>query len=53
LKLRRKFADEPAHGQFCCDVVPLTSGKICVGDKVQVLERIPDEFKQGPLPPVA
>lgn len=53
LRLRRKFADEPAHGQFCCDVIPLTSGKICVGDKIQILERIPDEFKQGPLPPLA
>ncbi|CAO0803323.1 unnamed protein product [Mucor circinelloides] len=53
LKLRRKFADEPTEGQFCCDVVPLTSGKIRVGDKIQVLERIPEEYKQGPLPPVA
>lgn len=53
LKLRRQFADEPNQGQFCCDVVPLTSGKICVGDKIQVLERIPEDYKQGPLPPVA
>ncbi|KAI8639705.1 hypothetical protein BD408DRAFT_420955 [Parasitella parasitica] len=53
LKLRRQFSDEPSQGQFCCDVVPLTSGKICVGDKIQILERIPEEFKQGPLPPLA
>lgn len=53
LKIRRKFADEPSDGQFCCDVVPLTSGKIRVGDTVQVLERIPDAYKQGPLPPTA
>ncbi|KAI8081133.1 MOSC N-terminal beta barrel domain-containing protein [Thamnidium elegans] len=53
LKLRRRFIDEPKDGQFCCDVVPLTAGKIRVGDKVEVLERIPEEYKQGPLPATA
>jgi uncharacterized protein YcbX len=49
LKIRRQFKDEPGQGQFCCDVVPLTSGKICVGDAVQVLERIPKEYQQFPI----
>ncbi|KAI8064283.1 MOSC N-terminal beta barrel domain-containing protein [Gilbertella persicaria] len=53
LKIRRRFVDQPNHGQFCCDVVPLTTGKIRVGDRVEVLERIPEEYKQGPLPPTA
>lgn len=53
LKTRRQFAEEPNLGQFCCDVVPLTAGKIRVGDKVKVLERIPEAFKQGPLPVTA
>ncbi|KAI8971441.1 MOSC N-terminal beta barrel domain-containing protein [Mycotypha africana] len=53
LKLRRQFVDEPNQGQFCCDVIPLTSGKIRVGDKVKVLERIPEEYKQESLPPLA
>ena len=48
--MRRQFAEELNQGRFCCDVVPLTSGKIRVGDAVQVLERIPEQFKQGPLP---
>lgn len=51
LRLTREFKDEPGRGQFCVDVAPLTSGKICVGDKVHVLERIPEKFKQKPLPP--
>ncbi|KAG0735638.1 hypothetical protein G6F16_009443 [Rhizopus arrhizus] len=49
LKIRRQFKDEPGQGQFCCDVVPLTSGKICVGDTIQVLERIPKEYQQFPI----
>jgi uncharacterized protein YcbX len=53
LKLRRSFADSPKDGVFCCDVVPLTSGTIRVGDKVEVLERIPEQYKQSPLPPAA
>ncbi|OBZ90547.1 Molybdenum cofactor sulfurase [Choanephora cucurbitarum] len=50
LKMTRKFAEEPNDGQFCCDVVPLTTGKIRVGDRVEVLERIPQEYRCGPLP---
>ncbi|KAI8389341.1 MOSC N-terminal beta barrel domain-containing protein [Blakeslea trispora] len=50
LKMTRKFAEEPNDGQFCCDVVPLTTGIIRVGDRVEVLERIPEKYRQGPLP---
>lgn len=50
LKIRRRFKDQPGDGQFCCDVAPLTSGKIRVGDKVEVLERIPAAYHQGPIP---
>lgn len=53
LKVKRRFAEEPGEGQFCCDVVPLTTGKICVGDKVEILERIPEEYKQAPTPVAA
>ncbi|KAI7902154.1 MOSC N-terminal beta barrel domain-containing protein [Cokeromyces recurvatus] len=50
LKIRRQFADEPNMGQFCCDVIPLTAGKIRVGDKIEILEHIPEKYKQSPLP---
>ncbi|KAI9481341.1 MAG: MOSC N-terminal beta barrel domain-containing protein [Benjaminiella poitrasii] len=53
LKMRRQFSDEPNMGQFCCDVIPLTSGKIRVGDKIEILEYIPEKYKQCPLPPSA
>ncbi|KAI8370566.1 uncharacterized protein BYT42DRAFT_93749 [Radiomyces spectabilis] len=45
----RQFAEKPNEGRFCVDVVPLTSGTIHVGDKVQVLERIPTEYQQQPV----
>lgn len=50
MRTLREFAEEPTKAQFCCDVIPLTAGKIRVGDKVEILERIPERFKQGPLP---
>lgn len=49
LKETRSFQEKPNDGCFCVDVVPLTSGVIRVGDKVQVLERIPDGKEQKPL----
>lgn len=49
LKETRSFEEKPNDGCFCVDVVPLTSGVIRVGDKVQVLERIPDGKEQKPL----
>jgi uncharacterized protein YcbX len=49
LKVVRRFQDQPGEGQFCCDVVPLTSGKIKLGDTIQVLERIPEEYQQRPI----
>lgn len=43
LKLKRRFVETPTEGSFCVDVVPLTTGTIRIGDKVEVLERIPAE----------
>ncbi|ORE09768.1 hypothetical protein BCV72DRAFT_260560 [Rhizopus microsporus var. microsporus] len=51
LKIYRQFTDEPGQGQFCCDVIPLTSGKVRVGDRVEVLEYIPQEYQQKPIKP--
>ncbi|CAO3653612.1 unnamed protein product [Cunninghamella echinulata] len=49
LKEKRCFADKPNDGCFCVDVAPLTSGTIRIGDKIEVLERIPDDKIQKPL----
>ncbi|ORZ15855.1 MOSC N-terminal beta barrel domain-domain-containing protein [Absidia repens] len=49
LKETRSFVEKPNDGCFCVDVVPLTSGVIRVGDKVEVLERIPEGKEQKPL----
>ncbi|KAI9250037.1 MOSC N-terminal beta barrel domain-containing protein [Sporodiniella umbellata] len=51
LKQVRQFKEEPGQGQFCCDVVPLTYGKISVGDTVRILERIPKDQQQYPIAP--
>ncbi|KAG2175073.1 hypothetical protein INT44_007551 [Umbelopsis vinacea] len=44
----RQFDEMPGGGCFCCDSIPLTSGTIRVGDKVEVLERIPAKFAKQP-----
>ncbi|CAO3663158.1 unnamed protein product [Rhizopus stolonifer] len=49
LKKVRQFREEPGKGQFCCDVIPLTFGKVRVGDNVKVLERIPKDHRQFPI----
>lgn len=49
LKKIRQFKEEPGQGQFCCDVIPLTFGKIRVGDTVRILERIPKDQQQFPI----
>ncbi|KAI8086372.1 MOSC N-terminal beta barrel domain-containing protein [Halteromyces radiatus] len=49
LKEKRSFSEKPNDGCFCVDVVPLTSGTIRVGDKVEVLERIPAGKEPKPL----
>jgi len=46
----RQFEEMPGNGCFCCDSIPLSSGTIRVGDKVEVLERIPAQFVKRPLP---
>ncbi|KAI8996813.1 MOSC N-terminal beta barrel domain-containing protein [Pilobolus umbonatus] len=50
LKIKRSFKDNTKEGHFCSHIIPLTRGKIQVGDKVEVLERIPKEYAQNPIP---
>ncbi|RUP48244.1 hypothetical protein BC936DRAFT_144799 [Jimgerdemannia flammicorona] len=43
LKQHRALPEKPGAGFFCSHVIPLTSGKVKIGDEVEVLERIPSK----------
>ncbi|CAO3649523.1 unnamed protein product [Cunninghamella blakesleeana] len=49
LKKVRSFPEEPNDGFFCCHVAPLTSGTIRIGDKIEILERVPADKLEKPL----
>ncbi|KAI9494959.1 hypothetical protein BDB00DRAFT_816451 [Zychaea mexicana] len=53
LKKKRNIPDKPGrnNGCFCVDAAPLTAGTIRVGDPIQVLERIPADCVEHPIPP--
>ena len=45
----RQFQEMPNAGCFCADSIPLTSGTIRIGDKVEVLERVPAQYIKRPI----
>ncbi|KAI8144178.1 MOSC N-terminal beta barrel domain-containing protein [Fennellomyces sp. T-0311] len=53
LSLKRNIPDHngKSNGCFCVDAAPLTSGTIRVDDAVEVLERIPAQNVERPVPP--
>ncbi|KAI7865189.1 MOSC N-terminal beta barrel domain-containing protein [Spinellus fusiger] len=49
LLVTRQFKEKSGNGFFCHDAIPLTSGTIRIGNRVEVLERIPKDHVQYPM----